>query len=93
MVFVPDEIRNGETGECFLNRHFGLYVTEVVGLEQRPLIRHVRGTIARAATVRFCRGAGLAEILDEVFAGFELLFFQPQHRAHTRQRKRQAQIS
>ena len=88
-IVAPLGFRHGELGETLLDGHFRLHVTEVIRLEERPLLRGVcRIMPERVAIPRF---GGGTEITDQVLALFELLFLQPQHRADAFQRQRQAE--
>ena len=76
-VVAPLRFRDRELGELLLDGHFRFHIPEVVGFEQRPLVRCVCRIVPDKAAVP-CLGRS-AEVPDEIFAFFELLLFQPQH--------------
>ena len=93
MVLVPDKIRHREAGQFLLDRHLCFNVAQVIAFEHGPLVRCVGWTIPCSAAVRFCWRTRLAEETDQIFACFQLLFFEPEHSAHAGEGKRETEIS
>lgn len=83
-VVDPLGFRDRELGQFVLDAHFRFDVSEVICLKTFPFLRGVFGIMADNRTV-LC-GGGSAEISDEVFTFFQLLFLQPQDRTDTLQR-------
>ena len=92
MVFVPDKLRHRESGQLSLNGDFRIHVPQIVCLEHRPPVRRIGRAVARPAVVRFSRFARLTEILDQVFAGRQLLLFQLEYSANACKGKRKAKV-
>ncbi len=92
MVFVPQEVRHGQSGEPLLYRHLGLHVLLVVRLEHGPLFRVMCGEVPCPVPVGTRRLAGDAEIADQRLAFRHFLLVQVQRGADALQRQRQSQI-
>ena len=78
--------------EAFKNGPLYFYIASAIFHEPLPLLRRVSRKISRPAAVRFRRGTGLAEVVDEARALFDLLIFQLQRGANTVQTQGQAVI-
>ena len=82
MVFIPNEIRNRETGQLPLDAHLGFHITQVICLELLPLFHIVLRMISGSAAIGLGRGAGNTEVFDEIFSLVQFLLLQSQNCTH-----------
>ena len=92
MVFIPHRIRSGELRQLRLYLHFGLHITEVVGLVSVPLFRVMLRQVSCPSAVCLRGSARRGEITYQIPSLCQLLLLKPQYSADPFQGQRQTHI-